>query len=218
MAEWLGIVAAVIAIGSFTWALFKKILPNRVRNSQEIRNVRSIISFASGNWQQATYSSKNLHIISYEDFQKVMAYRHQLKMLTEDERLFLFVCSIVHGLWGEWIPEDIATKKVIVAASMLTDGRRGWRPVWRSAYIIEKLSGRIPERWQDVISDEVRDNSNFAQVEAVISTSSVVTYLEGMARGKNTHLVDKSYALLQEIDSFDPGSVSGDFVKSNVPD
>lgn len=216
MVEALGLIAALIAIGGFVWATIRYFQPEKARQAQALNEAKTTLEYCYDNWREATVSSKHLHLLSYEDFLKVAFHKNQIAALSENERLFMFVCSIVHGLWGDWMPRDVASEKILTAVVTLLDGRRGWRPVWRSAYIIEMLTGESKNAWHIHVPKELEDNDNLKLVSKKISGIGVIPYLAGLAKGDNPHLLDKSYALLQEIEAYSPGKVPPEFNKANV--
>lgn len=216
MIETLGLVAALIAIGGFIWAMIRHFQPEKAKRAQSLHEAKTTFTYCYNNWREATLSSKHLHLLSNEDFKNVAFHKNLITNLSENERLFMFVCSIVHGLWGDWIPRDIASEKILIAVVTLLDGRRGWRPVWRSAYIIEMLAGESKDTWHIHVPKELQDNDNLKLVCKTISGIGVISYLAGLAKGDNPHLLDKSYALLQEIDAFSPGEIPPEFNKANV--
>ncbi|MEE9441474.1 MAG: hypothetical protein V3V99_02250 [candidate division Zixibacteria bacterium] len=216
MVEALGLIAALIAIGGFIWGTIRRLQPEKAKRAQALNEAKTNFAYCYNNWQEATLSSKHLHLLSNEDFKKVVFHKAQITALSENERLFMFVCSIVHGLWGDWIPRDIDPEKILTAVVTLLDGRRGWRPVWRSAYIVEMLTGESKNAWHIHVPKELQDNDNLKLVRKIISGIGVIPYLAALAKGDNRHLLDKSYALLQEIDAFNPGKIPPEFNKANV--
>lgn len=216
MVEALGIIAALIAIGGFIWGAIRRLRPERVKRLQALSEAKTNLAYCYQNWREASLPSKHLHLLSNDDFNKVVIHKNQMTALSEDERLFMLVCSIVHGLWGDWIPGGVGKERILAAVVTLLDGRRGWRPVWRSAYIIEMLYDESPNAWHVHVPQELQANDNFKLVCKIISGIGVIPYLAGLAKGDNRHLLDKSYALLQEIDAFSPGKIPPEFNKANV--
>lgn len=216
MIEALGLIATLIAIGGFIWGVIRRFQPEKVRRAQALNETKTNLAYRYNNWREAPLSSKNLHHLSNVEFKNVVFHYNQITALSEDERLFMFVCSIVHGLWGDWIPRDVAFDKILTALITLLDGRSGWRPVWRSAYIIEMLAGESKNSWYIHVPKELQDSDNLKLVRKIISGTGVISYLASLAKGDSRHHLDKSYALLQEIDAFSPGIIPSEFNKANV--
>ena len=216
MYESLGAIAALIAIGGFAWAIYKHFRPIEVKRAEALNEAKTILEFGFSEWRTASPTSKHMYLLSLDDFRKVVLQRSLIAEISEDERLYVFISSIVHGRWGDWFPGDIDSKKVLEAAGTLLDGRRGWRPIWRAAYLIERIVQDTNDAWLDYIPRELEHNENVKQVTGVIAGDGVVSFLIEKARGENPHLIDKSYALLQEIDTFDPGTIPPEFNKGNV--
>lgn len=217
MVEVLGLVAALIAIGGFIWAMLRHFRPEKAKRAKAFSEATTSLAYGYNNWREATLSSKYLHLLSYDDFKKVALHKNQMAVLPEGEQIFMFVCSIVHGLWGDWMPRGIPADRLLPSVITLLDGRPGWRPVWRAAYIIEFLSDG-PEEWLRYFPEELQSNSNAVQVREVISGDGVISYLVATTQGDNSHLRDKAYKTLQEIDAYSPGEVPPEFNKANVPE
>ncbi|MDH3891112.1 MAG: hypothetical protein OEV49_08495 [candidate division Zixibacteria bacterium] len=216
MVEALSVIAALIAIGGFIWAMIRHFRPEKAKRAKAFSEATASLAYGYSSWRDADFASKYLHLLSYDDFKKVALHRDQMAVLPEGEQLFMFVCSIVHGLWGDWMPRGIPSERVLSDVITLLDGRPGWRPVWRAAYIIESLTDGGDE-WIRYLPGELQDNSNAVQVREVIGGDGVIAYLVAMTQGDNSHLRDKAYATLQEIDAYSPGEVPPEFNKANVP-
>lgn len=216
MVEALGLVAALIAIAGFIWAVLRRFRPQEAKKAEALQRAKAALLYHYNNWQESEISSKHLHLLSYDEFRKVGWHKKLMAALTEEEQTFMFVCSIVHELWGDWMPKSISADKLLPAVITLLDGRPGWRPVWRAAYIIESLSDG-PRQWIQYLPEELQSNSNVVQVREVISGDGVIPYLVAVTQEDNSHLRDKAHKTLQEIDAFSPGKVPPEFNKANVP-
>ena len=217
MIEALGVIAALIAIGSFLWATVRHLRPERAKRAQALKEAKATLAYSCDNWREASLSSKHMHILSYGDFLQVAVHKNRMADLPEEERLFIFMCATVHGRWGDWMPRDVDSDKIIAAVLPLIDGRCGWRPVWRAAYIVELWADESKYDWHTYIPEELKNNDNMALVSKIVSGIGVIRYLTGLAKGDNPHLLDKSYALLQEIDTYSPGKVPPEFNKAYLP-
>lgn len=217
MIDALSLAAAMIAIGGFIWAMIRRLRPEKAKRARALGEATTSLAYGYNNWTEATLSSKHLHLLSLDDFQKVALHKNQMAVLPEGEQIFMFVSSIVHGFWGDWMPKNISADRLLPGVITLLDGRRGWRPVWRAAYIIESLSDGA-KQWSRHLPEELRSNSNVEKVRDAISGEGVISYLVGITHGDNSHLRDKAHKALQEIDSYSPGEVPPEFNKSNVPD
>ena len=203
MVEYLGIAASVIAILSAIFALRKRIFPKTAVASESLTKAEANFDYYFNKWMEAGYSTKHKYLISWDDFMQID--RHQKVFMAkkdENKRLFLLVCAVKNGTWGEWWPEDIPWRRLVGALATLLNGEAGWRPVWRAAYLIEKLVNKNQTELIDLLPDDIIDDKEVKEVIQVITKMSVVKYLEGVTQGNNSHLRDKAFTILEDIKAY----------------
>jgi hypothetical protein len=205
MIETLGVIASIVGIGGAFWALTRYILRHRIEKEERYGNILTLIGEHYAKWENDSYESPNGSLISLEQFGEINRFRDRLKKLDEQKRAFLLRCGVQHGMageWGDWLllnKQNAQTSRALIRA---LKGEGGWRPIWRSAYILEARFGQNMDSLLDKLSREEKNNENIMSAVAVISEQGVEDYLQSISSGGIPSLKKKAEAVLAEIKCF----------------
>ncbi|MBF0136408.1 MAG: hypothetical protein H7833_04965 [Magnetococcus sp. DMHC-1] len=114
-------------------------------------------------WVEYNYLARGGTLIKYDDFLKINKYRSNLIVeLGNNENAFLLRCAIQNGMggeWGKWVPYNTNNEKIILPLIASLDYSSGWKPAWRSAFVLERLYNiniyRIIEKNAIKLSDDI---------------------------------------------------------------
>lgn len=165
-------------------------------------------------WYTTKVNSKALYVLPYYLFSEVLVYKDYLKDISYNQKRFLFLSAIVNGRWADWFPDYYRTSDMFADLSGLLYGSNGWRPIWRTAYILEKLSliKEVNVRKEMGIDSVVDRNLNL--VLDTIENKSTVEYLNDVVEQNKGSLSDKARMILNEIRAYDETIQS--FIKNKV--
>jgi len=214
MIEFLGIAASLIAIASAILAIRKWLIPKRAFADESFRKAWLNLEYYYGQWIAADYPAKHKHLIESEDFKWIGIHKTRiLRRSDADRRVFLFVCAVKNGVWGEWWPVDVESEKLFVALATLLDGMAGWRPVWRTAYLLQHLSFKEGLGWIERLPEKLQSDQTVQDALTVIRQRRVIAYLEEVSQARNSHLRDKAFKMLEDIKAY-----HGEDVQLHYPD
>ena len=214
MIEILGVIASVIAVATAIFAVRKRLFPSKVVSSESLTKAKANFDYYFSQWRETDYGTKHKHLIPWDGFKEIGRHRKEFRSIEKEEaRLFLFVCAVKHGLWGDWWPGDVNKKSAILALAALLNGRAGWRPVWRAAYLIEKLSNEDSRDWTNDLPIGLSDDANVQETVRIMKDTGAVKHLELVSQGNNSHLRDKAFTILEDIKAY-----TGDEVQLQYPD
>lgn len=203
MIEVLGLIASAIAIATGIFAVRRRLFPSQVVSSESFTKAMANFEYYYNQWQAANYSVKHKHLIPWDDFKEIGRHREKfLYGVDKNAQIFLLVCSVKHGLWGEWWPENINNKNLITGLATLLNGQAGWRPLWRAAYLIQKLSNNDQKRSIGNIPRELSIDIEVQKVLPIIGNNGVIEHLEDITQGSNSHLRDKAFTILEDIKAY----------------
>jgi len=205
MIEVLGIVASIIGIAGAIWALMRYLLRHRLRKEESYREVLAMVDEHYAKWKKGPYESRGGSLISREKFDKVNRFRDRLRKLDEEKLAFLLRCAIQNGMsgeWGDWLILNKANINTLPTLTRALKGEAGWRPIWRSAYILEKTCGRNMDSILEKLSREERSNATIASTIDVIVEQGTKKYLRGLSMSGSPDMKKKAEMVLQEIECF----------------
>ena len=205
MIEILGIIASIVGIAGAIWALIRYILRHRFQKEESYGNILSMVGEHYAKWEKDPYESPDGSIISREKFGEINRFRDRLQKLDEQTLAFLLRCGIQHGMageWGDWLLLNKQNNQISHTLIRALKGEGGWRPIWRSAYILEKTFGRNMDSLLDELTGEERDNESIMSAVAVISEQGVKEYLRSISLSGTPGLRKKAEVVLQEIACF----------------
>ncbi|MEK6616118.1 MAG: hypothetical protein AABZ32_08420, partial [Bacteroidota bacterium] len=140
-----------------------------------------------------------------EILKKINKFRPKFKKLEKEKMAFLLRNAIQNGMggqWGKWLIVNQNNEKIIEPLVKSLKGNEGWRPMWRSAYVLEKTFGENIDKFFSQLDSGLKENSQIQSVIHVLNTAGVKTYLEGIAKNKQDGRSSKAQAFLQEIQTF----------------
>jgi DNA-directed RNA polymerase subunit L len=205
MIEILGIISSIIGIAGGIWAVIRFILKPILRKRRDFREVINTIEKHFKTWKSVNYSFRKDPLIKYEDFLKINRFAPNLRKMNEEKMAFLLRNAVQHGLggdWGYWLVVNKNNEKVIDALIPSLDGTAGWRPIWRSAYILERTAiGKINTLYNK-LSDKLEKSRDVKFVFEIIKKIGTVRYLQSILESGQKELKDKAQKILQEIEVF----------------
>ena len=215
MFETLGLIASVIGIASAIWAIFRFILRPYIERYRSYKNVLDMIKDHFNRWKKVDYSARAHSLIIDYKFLEVNKFRHRLRELDREKLAFLLRCAVQSGIggeWGDWLVINKENEKIIPALITALDGTAGLRPIWRSAYILEKTFGKGINRLFYQLPPEMKDNESIQFAFKVMSEEGVVEYLTSTSKGTDKDLKRKAQLVIQEIEQFS-GQIN-EYIKS----
>ena len=203
--EIVGLIASVIGIISVFFAIIKFLLRPYIESKKEYKKILEIIDVHFKKWKELSYLARADSLIIGENFSKINKYQHKLQKLNKEKFSFLLRCAIQNGMngkWGDWLVLNKDNEKIIPALVVALDGNAGWRPIWRSAFILEKTLGKKIKYLFNQMPDEMQQNENLKLVFKIINGQGVYEYLLSISEGNNGNIKSKAQLVLQEIDQF----------------
>jgi len=201
MSEIIGIIASVIGIATFIWGIYKFI------GQTEYKKIFKVIDEHFQRWKESDYSSRGGTLIEYSRFLKINRFRSKFRKVEKDKMAFLLRNAVQNGMggqWGKWLAMNTNNEKIVEPLILALDGTAGEKPMWRSAYILEKIFTKEINQVAVQLKPELMNNEYVKLAIEVIRTTGVEKYLENILQNKNEQGKRKSDAqlLLQEIEAF----------------
>lgn len=205
MAETIGIISSIIGITGAIWASIRFILRPYLEKKRNCRNLINILEEHFQVWRDVSYSFRGNPLMKYEEFLQINRFRSKLRKTSDEKKVFLLRNAVQYGLsgdWGYWVVINKNNKKIIDALIPALDGTAGWRPIWRSAYILEKtFEDKINSLYEKLLN-KMKENENVKFAFETMKTTGVERYLQSISRGTQKGLKDKALKVLQEIEEF----------------
>lgn len=200
--DYLKLVVSVIGTVSAVIVLLKWILPRFTATVVSLRKAKGTIQYYFRDWNEAPVDSKNEFIIPYKEFLEVDRHRDRVFVANgHSVQSFLLTCAVVHRLWPKWLKFEYHSQTVISSLATLLNGRAGWRPVWRSAYLLQGFSDQYGYDWIQLLPSGLLRDEAAAFALQQIKNRTVISYLEGISEGHNSHLRDKAFEILEDLRS-----------------
>jgi hypothetical protein len=200
--ELLSLIASIIAIVGGVWAFGKFILRPLNNKRREFSRVVKIIDDDFERWKENSYSSLDDYLIMGERFLEVNKFRDKLLKIEKDKLTYLFRCSVQNGKWGEWLLINQDNDKIIPILILILDGGGGWRPIWRSVYILEKVFGKSINQLFNHLPEDKQENENIQFAFEVMKSKGVESYLKDLSKRTEDEWKTKARQVLHEIEHF----------------
>lgn len=205
MIEILGIISSIIGIAGGIWAGIRFILKPILRKRRNSREVINIIEEHFKIWKGVNYSFRKDPLIKYEEFLKISRSKPNLRKINKEKMAFLLRNAVQYGLasdWGYWLVMNKNNEKVIDALIPSLDGTAGRKPIWRSAYILERtVIGKINTLYNK-LSDKMKKNRDVKFVFEIMKKIGTVRYIQSILESGQKELKDNAQKVLQEIEAF----------------
>lgn len=205
MGEIIGAIASIIGIISVAFAIIKFLLRPYIERKREYKNVLEIIDEHFKKWKELGYLARSDSLIIGDNFSKINKYQYKLQKLNKERLSFLLRCAVQNGMngkWGDWLILNKDNDKIVSALVRALDGSAGWRPIWRSAFILEKTFWKKTKYLFNQLPAEMQQNENIKFVFNVMNEQGVYEYLLSMSKSNNENIKPKAQLVLQEMEQF----------------
>lgn len=205
MIELLGVISAILAILTFGWGIMKFVLRPYLNRRKDYGDMERTIEGHFKMWKAVDYSYRADPLLDNKDFSRVNKFRKKLRKMDKERLAFILRNAVQLGMkgdWGYWLALIKDNDTIIQALIPTLDGTAGWRPMWRTGYIMEKLIGEQNNVFIERVPTKIKDNECFKEVLDVIITIGVKKYLKIVSNGDDERLSDKAKMVLQEINQY----------------
>ena len=181
----------------------------------------NIISNKNQRWKDLNYTARGDALFSYNEFLNVNKLRDYLSDLDKDELAYLLRCSIQNGMggeWGRWLRVNKDNEKIVTPLVVAINGIAGWRPMWRSAYVLEKIFGKdilvFFEKFKPELVEELRANEAIQAIVTVgIKKRLTLLSIENHEKSKAAlSVLDEIYTFSKEIEEFSENQIITDIL------
>jgi hypothetical protein len=113
--------------------------------SRPTRDVLQATESRYRRWKELGYSGRGSALIPYDAF--LAAEDHWGAFAGQDDlkRAYILRCAVQNGMgarWGKWLRSNAENRLIVEPLFMALQGDSGWKPMWRSAYILQATFGR----------------------------------------------------------------------------
>lgn len=199
MSEIIGLIASVIGIATFIWGIVKLIVWT------EYKKILKVIDAHFQRWEESDFSSRGGTLIEYSKFLEINRFRSKFRKAEKDRMAFLLRNAVQNGMggqWGKWLTMNTNNEKIVYPLILSLDGTAGEKPMWRSAYILEKIFRKDISQVVDRLNPELENNENVKLAIKIMSMTGVEKYLENILQSEQGKRKSDAQLLLQEIKTF----------------
>jgi len=160
----------------------------KTKPSAQLLNLLKVIDERFEMWKSLKYSGRGDALISPNEFKPINKFRDMLTELDKERLAYLFRCAVQNGLnaeWGKWLWMNKDNELIVYPLVIVLDGIAGWRPRWRSAYILEITFGDDIALLIQGLSSEIIKDANTKAAFEVMATSGVSEYLDTIAESNH---------------------------------
>jgi len=200
MIEIVGLVSSVIGILTFIWGIAKF-----AARETEYKRIRKLIDEHYKTWKELGYILRGGAIVEKETVKRINKFRSKLKNIDDGQKSFLFRIAIQNGMigeWGKWLLMNKHNSEIVEPLVKCLNGEEGWRPRWRSAYVLEKTFEKDINKVLGQLNSNLNKNDQTQLALHVINTDGVERYLKDISQDKQEERHKHAQALLQEIGAF----------------
>lgn len=205
MIETIGILSSILGLIGVVWAIINFVFKPYFRRQEEFKKICTLVDDSYKRWKELSYSARGGTIISHDDFLVVNKYRSKFKKKTPEIKAYLLRSAIQNGLggnWGSWLEMNRNNKKILLPLFLALNKSAGFRPAWRSAYILEKLfSGNISEIDSFILENKIYKINNEPILD-VIKKCNVESELLKITKNGNKEDGEKCQYVIEEIETF----------------
>ncbi len=159
-------------------------------------------------WKDLNFSSRGGTLIKYDDFLEVNKYRDKFEKEQDKEKLsFLLRCAVQNGMggqWGKWLIMNANNEKIVLPLIAALDEMGGWKPAWRSAYLLEVTLKNEIDSICDKLDTEILEDEYTKFAIQILKEEGVKKYLHNIVNNNEskTKQVKDARIVLDEIRYF----------------
>ncbi len=212
MIEKIGILASILGILGTIWAFIKFVFNPYFKNREEYKNICIVVNDSYKRWKDLSFSARGGAMISHDDFLTVNKYRHKFKKKNSEIRAYLLRNAIQNGLggnWGFWLDMNKNNSNILLPLFLILDKSAGLRPLWRSAFILEKIFLRNINELDRFVTENKRISTNDKSILEIIRNNSVETEMLKLVKQgtkeektKIKYVIEECKTFSKEIDDF----------------
>lgn len=198
--EWLGLVAAIVGIVAGILSIIQFILKPFLHK----RKIFVEFSKIYESWKNSNHNFKYL-FENENDFLKLISHKKKLKNLSDEKLAFILLNSIKFcDEMRYWFEKNRNNREAVRQTIIFLDGRAGWRPIWRSAFLLQNINSVIIDDVLKEIPDKIKEDERIKFALETIKNKSVKEYLSKVAQlDDDKEHKDKARKVLDEIKRFE---------------
>lgn len=196
--------ASVISIMGWGWASIKFVFKPYFKNRMEYEKICIVVKDCFKRWNELNYSARGGAMISHDDFLIVNKYRKRFKNKNLELKAYLFRNALQNGLggnWGYWLYLNKDNVKIISPLVLGLNKSAGFRPNWRSAYILEKLFLKNIDKL-DLFVNAEKLQINDKSILEIIKNNKVESEIHRMSIKGTKEEKEKIQLVIEELDKF----------------
>ncbi len=205
MVEKIGTLASILGILGAIWAFIRFIFNPYFKKREEYKNICIVVNDSYKRWKELNFSARGGAMVSHNDFLVVNKYRYKFRKKSPEIRAYLLRNAIQNGLggnWGFWLNMNKNNNNILLYLFLILDKSAGLRPMWRSAFILEKLFLRNTNELDRFVIENKKINIENKTILEIIRNNSVEEDMYNLVKNGTSEEKEKIKYVIEECKTF----------------